>query len=167
LKRENLSELPLAEFIGPIPGTSLPHDTTILLVIDAKGRLAAGVSTSGWSYKYPGRLGDAAVIGGGLYAHDKFGACGCTHAGEGAIRAAIASSVITRMRFGASVAEACRAVMWEHIEERGNREPVIMHAIDAAGAECVLSSVSKETNLPYFIWRAGMADYERREALRL
>lgn len=52
--------------------------------------MAGGVSTSGWAYKYPGRLGDSPVIGAGLYVDERYGAAACTHTGEMTIRAGTA-----------------------------------------------------------------------------
>jgi len=39
-----------------------PWDTVNVLALDAAGNLAAGVSTSGYPWKYPGRVSDSAVI---------------------------------------------------------------------------------------------------------
>ena len=56
----------------------LPGDvalgTTCFLARDAKDDLAGGVSTTGWAYKYPGRLGDSPIIGHGLYVEPGVGA---------------------------------------------------------------------------------------------
>ena len=63
-------------------GARVPRGTTTFLVQDADGHMAGGVSTSGLAYKYPGRVGDSAVIGAGLYVDDRYGAVACTHTGE-------------------------------------------------------------------------------------
>ena len=42
-----------------------PWGTVNVLALDAAGNLAVGVSTSGYPWKYPGRVGDSAVIGAG------------------------------------------------------------------------------------------------------
>ncbi|MEJ7652563.1 MAG: isoaspartyl peptidase/L-asparaginase [Chloroflexia bacterium] len=54
------------------------------IALDSDGDLACGVSTSGWAFKYPGRLGDSPIIGAGNYA-DPLGAAACTGRGELAI----------------------------------------------------------------------------------
>jgi L-asparaginase / beta-aspartyl-peptidase len=84
-----------------------PHGTVVYLVEDSKGRIAGGASTSGWSYKYPGRLGDSPIIGAGLYVDSRYGAAACTHTGEMSIRAGTARAVVLYMKKGASVEEAC------------------------------------------------------------
>ena len=45
------------------------------------------VSTSGYPWKYPGRVGDSALIGAGNYCDNRVGAAACTGRGELAIRA--------------------------------------------------------------------------------
>ena len=85
-----------------------PNETVNVIALDGTGNLAAGVSTSGWAWKYPGRLGDSPVIGAGNYADSRYGAAACTGRGEMAIRAATAHSVVMYMKFGARVEDACR-----------------------------------------------------------
>lgn len=84
------------------------NETVNFIALDARSNLASGVSTSGWAWKYPGRLGDSPVIGAGNYADSRYGAATCTGRGEMAIRAATAHSIVMYMKFGASVDEACR-----------------------------------------------------------
>jgi L-asparaginase len=109
-------------------------DTAIALAIDRAGHLAAASSSSGWARKYPGRVGDAAIIGAGLYADDRAGACACTHTGEMTIRCATASDVVAAMRRGATVEEACHQAMAGLTGLAGGAlGPVMIHAIDRSG----------------------------------
>ena len=82
------------------------RDTTVFLAVDRQGNAASGTSTSGWGWKYPGRLGDSPLIGAGSYADSRYGACACTGAGEMAIRAGTARAVVAYMKMGRSVADA-------------------------------------------------------------
>ena len=75
------------------------------------GSIASGVSTSGWAYKYPGRVGDSPIIGAGNYADNRYGACGCTGYGEMAMRANTAHSVVIYMKMGLTLHRAAREAM--------------------------------------------------------
>ncbi len=85
--------------------------TTNVIVRDAAGNIACAVSTSGWGFKWPGRLGDSPVIGAGNYADTRYGAAACTGRGEMAIRACTAHSVVFYMKMGMSLDEALTAAM--------------------------------------------------------
>ena len=69
------------------------------------------VSTSGWAWKYPGRVGDSPVIGAGNYADNRYGACACTGYGEMAIRCGTARSLVLYIKTGLALARAAREVM--------------------------------------------------------
>jgi beta-aspartyl-peptidase (threonine type) len=85
-----------------------PWGTVNVIGLDPRGRLAVGVSTSGYPWKYPGRLGDTPVIGAGNYCDDRVGAAACTGRGELAIRAGTARSVLFALAAGMAPADACR-----------------------------------------------------------
>ncbi|MCP5095102.1 MAG: N(4)-(beta-N-acetylglucosaminyl)-L-asparaginase [Chloroflexi bacterium] len=80
--------------------------TVNFIAKDKNGDICTGVSTSGWAWKYPGRLGDSPIIGAGNYADNRYGAAACTGMGEMAIRACTAHSVLFYMKMGQSVAQA-------------------------------------------------------------
>lgn len=94
--------------------------TVNFIVQDSQGDVCAGVSTSGWPWKYPGRLGDSPVVGAGLYADNRYGAAACTGMGEMAIRASTARSVVFYLKMGLSLAEAGRGAM-EDLNDLGGR----------------------------------------------
>jgi len=85
--------------------------TVNFIAIDGKGDICSGVSTSGWAWKYPGRIGDSPIIGAGNYADNRSGACACTGMGEMAIRAGTARSLVLYMQMGMSLGEAARQAM--------------------------------------------------------
>jgi beta-aspartyl-peptidase (threonine type) len=58
------------------------HGTVNVIARDGAGNIACGVSTSGWAWKYPGRLGDSPIIGAGNYADNRWGAAACTGRGR-------------------------------------------------------------------------------------
>lgn len=81
-------------------------ETVNFLAQDAHGDIACAVSTSGWAWKYPGRMGDSPIVGAGGYADNRYGAAACTGRGEMAICLATARSVVLYMKMGMSVEEA-------------------------------------------------------------
>jgi beta-aspartyl-peptidase (threonine type) len=88
-----------------------PHGTVNFIAQDRNGDIACGVSTSGWAWKYPGRMGDSPIIGAGNYADNRWGAAACTGRGEMAQRCCTAHSVVTFMRFGMSIDGAVRQAL--------------------------------------------------------
>ncbi len=88
-----------------------PHGTVNFICQDRDGRIASGVSTSGWGWKYPGRVGDSPIIGAGNFCDDRWGAAACTGRGEMAQRACTAHSIVTFMRFGMSVQNAVKQAL--------------------------------------------------------
>ncbi len=102
-----------------------PYGTVNVLALDAAGHLAVGVSTSGYPWKYPGRVGDSSVVGAGGYADDRVGAVGCTGRGELTVRAGTARTVLDGVRSGLGPDSACVAALSELADlPDGYRAPV-------------------------------------------
>ena len=74
--------------------------TVNFLALDGNGDLASAVTTSGWAYKYPGRVGDSPVVGAGNYCDSRYGAAACTGYGELAIRNVTAKTAVDRLASG-------------------------------------------------------------------
>jgi isoaspartyl peptidase/L-asparaginase-like protein (Ntn-hydrolase superfamily) len=87
------------------------HDTIGVLALDRQGTVAAGCSTSGLSWKLPGRVGDSPIIGQGLYTDPALGACVCTGHGELVAGICGAFLAIEILRRGGSPEDACAEVM--------------------------------------------------------
>lgn len=102
--------------ITAMPPPGGPWGTVNVLALDAAGHLAAGVSTSGYPWKYPGRVSDSALIGAGNYCDNRVGAAACTGRGELAIRGNTARSVLLRVAAGDDPAQACAAALAETLE---------------------------------------------------
>lgn len=156
----------LAEACRRCAGAENDKGTTVWLAIDGEERIAAGTSTSGWPYKYPGRLGDSPIAGAGFYADSRYGACGCTHTGEMTIRANSAASVVGAMKRGASVEEACREALEDLRSLTGGYlGPVMVHAIDRRGEPFVISTAREEEVRGYWFWSRETGRIERREPI--
>jgi len=85
--------------------------TVNFLALDRRGEVASAVTTSGWAYKYPGRVGDSPIIGAGNYCDSRHGAAACTGFGELAIRAGTARPAVDALARGASSATAARRAL--------------------------------------------------------
>jgi beta-aspartyl-peptidase (threonine type) len=88
-----------------------PWGTVNVIALDAAGNLAVGVSTSGYPWKYPGRVGDSALIGSGNYCDNGVGGAACTGRGELAIRGNTARSVLLALAAGQDPATACATAL--------------------------------------------------------
>jgi isoaspartyl peptidase/L-asparaginase-like protein (Ntn-hydrolase superfamily) len=99
--------------LASMPVPDGPWDTVNVLALDAAGNLAVGVSTSGYPWKYPGRVGDSAVIGAGNYCDNAVGGAACTGRGELAIRGTTARAVLHALAAGADPAQACGEALAE------------------------------------------------------
>ena len=150
-------DAPMAELCKQAIDPEIGRDTTVFLAQDTGGHIGAGTSTSGWGWKYPGRLGDSPIIGAGSYADTRYGACACTGVGEMSIRAGTSRAVVLYMKMGMSVAQA----VYEAVEDmRGLKGGLIgritIHAIDAAGGHKVVAVNGTPEN-HYWLWRQGEA----------
>ena len=76
------------------------------LALNAKGEMSGVTTTSGLSWKIPGRVGDSPIIGAGLYVDQEVGAAGSTGRGEENIRVAGAHTIVENMRHGMEPKEA-------------------------------------------------------------
>ena len=148
-------DVPLANYCSHAIDPEVGRDTTVFLAIDQANNVAGGTSTSGWGWKYPGRLGDSPVIGAGLYADSRYGACACTGAGEMTLRCSTARSVVLYMKRGMSVEEAVfEAANDMRALKGGLISRVTIHAIDRAGQHNVIA-VNGDGTQYYWLWEGG------------
>jgi isoaspartyl peptidase/L-asparaginase-like protein (Ntn-hydrolase superfamily) len=101
------------ERLAAMPVPDPPWDTVDVLALDAGGNLAVGVSTSGYPWKYPGRISDSAIIGAGNYCDNAVGGAACTGRGELAIRGTTARAVLYALAAGGDPAKACAEALAE------------------------------------------------------
>lgn len=128
------------------------HGTVDVIAIDDAGNIASGVSTSGWAWKYPGRLGDSPIIGAGNYCDNRYGAAACTGHGELAIRAGTARSVVLFRQMGMSLQQACEAAMRDlpidpRFETIGSFMNIV--AVDQDGNHCGVSNSTQFSEYCY------------------
>lgn len=75
------------------------------------GDLAACTSTSGLSWKIPGRIGDSPIVGAGMYCDNDIGSAGATGRGESVIANCGAFAIVQNMERGMTPSEACAAFL--------------------------------------------------------
>lgn len=86
------------------------HGTVGAVALDQGGRLAAATSTGGLYNALPGRVGDSAIIGAGVWA-DKAVAISCTGEGEAFIRTCAAHAVARAIACGETPDDAMAAIL--------------------------------------------------------
>jgi N4-(beta-N-acetylglucosaminyl)-L-asparaginase len=79
--------------------------------VDANGDLSSVTTTSGISWKVPGRVGDSPIIGAGQYCDNTVGAAGSTGRGESNIKVCGAFLAVEFMRQGMTPDQAIIKVM--------------------------------------------------------
>jgi N4-(beta-N-acetylglucosaminyl)-L-asparaginase len=84
-----------------------PTGTIPCMAVDAKGDISATTTTSGLSWKIPGRVGDSPIIGAGCCVDNEVGAAGSTGKGEENIKISGGHTIIEMMRKGMSPEQAC------------------------------------------------------------
>lgn len=91
----------------------VPHTTGTVhcSALTKSGDLAGCTSTSGLSWKIPGRVGDSPLIGAGCYTDNDVGSAGATGRGEACIQISGARFIVARMAMGDTPAEACMAAL--------------------------------------------------------
>jgi len=91
----------------------IPHTygTINMNAVTARGDIASVTTTSGLSWKIPGRVGDSPIIGAGQYCDNDVGAAGSTGRGEANIKVCGAFLAVEFMRQGMAPQQALMKVM--------------------------------------------------------
>jgi L-asparaginase/N4-(beta-N-acetylglucosaminyl)-L-asparaginase len=107
----------------------LSHDTVGLCALDTRGNLAAGCTTSGMSWKTPGRIGDSPIVGSGLYADNEVGCAAATGNGDEIMKVCLSYRVVMLMQLGRTAQEACEEALRYLLAKRPNNQ--------GRGAACI------------------------------
>lgn len=95
---------------GAPDGVPFTWGTIHCSAVTDDGHVAACTSTSGLSWKLPGRVGDSPIVGAGMYCDNAVGSAGATGRGEAVIQVCGAFSIVQHMESGKTPTEACLAV---------------------------------------------------------
>lgn len=134
--------------------------TVNVVAIDEAGRMASAVSTSGWSWKYPGRVGDTGVLGAGNYCDGRYGAATCTGWGELAIRCGAARWAVQQMSMGTPPHAALAAILAD-LPDAGMTDDVPFHML-AVSADGTYAAASTTTTSKYAYWDPALEQPEVR-----
>ena len=77
------------------------------LAVNAKGEVSGTTTTSGLSWKIPGRVGDSPIIGAGLYVDGDVGGAGSTGKGAENIKISGGHTIVEMLRKGMKPTDAC------------------------------------------------------------
>jgi len=96
---DHLKETPgMSALFDGWPEVEHHYGTTNVLAVDQEGNISGITTTSGLSFKIPGRVGDSPIIGAGLYVDNEVGAAGATGRGEDVIKSCASYYIIMRMK---------------------------------------------------------------------
>ena len=140
------------------------HDTIAQIILDAGGNIAGGCSTSGWSGKVPGRVGDSPIIGGGVYVDNEVGAAGATGLGENVMRYCASYQVVENMRHGMSPTEACAEAIRRiaRTDPQGMDLAINFIAIDKHGK---FGAAGTQANFPYSVTTPTFSEVRKGKSL--
>jgi N4-(beta-N-acetylglucosaminyl)-L-asparaginase len=148
----NEAEIAYAEQVIAHPRTG----TIPCMAVDAKGDISATTTTSGLSWKIPGRVGDSPIIGAGCCVDNEVGAAGSTGKGEENIKISGGHTIIEMMRQGKSPTDACMEALariahnYKNDKKKLSTFHIYFYAINKDGAHGAAS-----------LWRNG---YEKKHA---
>lgn len=110
--------------------------------VNGDGDLAGVTTTSGLSFKIPGRVGDSPIIGAGMFTDNAVGSAGATGRGEAVIHNCGAFNVVEHMGRGLTPTEACLAVL-QRIADR-TRQKRLLDADGKPNFNVALYAVRKD-----------------------
>ncbi len=125
------------------------HGTVNVLAKDINGNIGSGVSTSGLSFKFPGRAGDSPIIGAGNYSDSRYGAAACVGVGEIAIRLSLARIAVYELSKGSTVEEAAIQAIESINNLEADAGSLSILVLDNEG-----NSASAANFQDYYYWRA-------------
>jgi N4-(beta-N-acetylglucosaminyl)-L-asparaginase len=128
------------------------YGTIHMSALNARGEVGAATTTSGLSFKIPGRVGDSPILGAGNYADADVGACGSTGRGEANLFGLSSFLVVDEMRRGAhpkdAIVLALRRIAAHTVEKRLQRPDgtpgfdVKFYALNGAGEHAGMAMFS-------------------------
>jgi N4-(beta-N-acetylglucosaminyl)-L-asparaginase len=128
------------------------YGTIHMNAINASGQICGATTTSGLSFKIPGRVGDSPILGAGNYVDGDVGACGSTGRGEANLYGLSSFLVVEEMRRGGhpkdAIVETLRRIKSKTVEKRLLKPDgtpsfdIKFYALNAAGEHAAMAMYS-------------------------
>jgi len=129
------------------------HDTIGIIVIDKNNNIAAGASTSGAAFKFPGRVGDSAIVGAGFYADNRYGAAICTGVGEVAMRSLAAFRAVYLLSKNYNPQEAAEITIKRTLEvSKNDKEKYSLGIVVVSKEKEIGAAALNWQNFKYVYW---------------
>ncbi len=160
IKREALGE---CSFYGKILKVMRDswRETVSVIALDANGSMAAGNSTTGLFMKMPGRVGDSAIIGAGIYVDNRVGGAVTTGVGEIAINYCLSKRVCDLMSIGLNPQKACEKAILETLDRENFANGIAVLALNNK------SEVGAATSLKEFTYAYQDEEMDRPELRKI
>jgi N4-(beta-N-acetylglucosaminyl)-L-asparaginase len=124
----------------PIPFT---YGTIHCGAVDTNGNVSACTTTSGLSYKIPGRVGDSPIIGAGMYVDNEIGSAGATGRGEAVIQSCGSFAIVEAMGMGMDPTQACLHVL-ARIVSNSRRQKRLMRDAERPNFNVVMYALRRD-----------------------
>jgi isoaspartyl peptidase/L-asparaginase-like protein (Ntn-hydrolase superfamily) len=142
------------------------RDTVTMLGKEDPSHFVAASSTSGWSFKKPGRVGDSPIVGAGIYADDEAGAAGATGWGEELWKACASFRTVEHMKSGMTAQEACEATV-RHMMRRQPKSLEIACVVLAVDKQGAYGAATTKGAFHLWAYRDGKTTVQEHTALTL
>jgi beta-aspartyl-peptidase (threonine type) len=115
-----------ARLWASLSGKAVNFGTVGAVALDSCGNLASGTSTGGTLFKYPGRVGDSALVGCGCYADNATAAISTTGHGESIMKVVLAKTANDLVASGKSPQTAADDAITQLTRRTGGRGGLII-----------------------------------------
>jgi N4-(beta-N-acetylglucosaminyl)-L-asparaginase len=119
------------------------YGTIHCAAVNTRGDVSACTTTSGLSYKIPGRVGDSPIIGAGMYVDNEIGSAGATGRGEAVIQSCGSFAIVQAMQAGMGPTRACLHVL-EKIVRNSKRQKRLMRDAERPNFNVVMYALRKD-----------------------
>jgi N4-(beta-N-acetylglucosaminyl)-L-asparaginase len=128
-----------------VHGESIPYTygTIHCGAVDTSGNVSACTTTSGLSYKIPGRVGDSPIIGAGMYVDNEVGSAGATGRGEAVIQSCGSFAIVEAMGMGMDPTQACLHVL-RKIVSNSKRQKRLMRDAEQPNFNVVMYALRRD-----------------------